>query len=155
MHITISTVPETQINEFITIIGKGDPVLFFSLLLQFGEAVMKELASGSVFTSGTDHLDYHEIDIRFTKQLESINTSRGSWDVELADIPDMQRLRKLMKKAQMDNSNMLLGHFMHWLFIASQVRWMEHSLFVMNARERRWKSFRFKPLDDVRKEFSY
>lgn len=155
MYITISTVPKVDTDTFINIMGKGDPTLFFSLLLQFGEAIIRELRSGSIFTSGTNFLGYHAIDITFALRASPMANVCWSKEVKLSDVPDSQRLRMLMKQTGLHDPDQLLGLFMYWLLLASQIRWMEYSLFVMNAREKRWEHFHFKPLDDVRKKFSY
>jgi hypothetical protein len=155
MHITIETVPETDTHTFISVIGRGDPTRFFSLLLQFGEVVVRELSSGSVFTAGTNVLGYHAIDITLVSRLKSMKGAGWSGEITLPDIPDTQRLRMLMRQTGQHDSDQLLGRFMYWFSIASQVRWMGHSLFVMNAREKRWERFCFKLLEDTHRQFSY
>jgi hypothetical protein len=155
MRITIGTVPEVDTDTFINIICRGDPTQFFSLLLQFGEAVVGELASGSVFTAGTNVLGYHAINITLSSRLTSMKGAEWSKEVTLPDIPDAQRLRTLMRQTGQHEPDQLLGRFMYWFSIASQVRWMGRSLFVMNAREKRWERFYFKPLEDTHRQFSY
>jgi hypothetical protein len=155
MYITISTVSKADLDTCIHVLGKGDHKLFFTILLQFGEAVVQELTSGSVFTSGTNFLGYTEAGIDLTSAMKTITNVGWSKEVILPDVPDMQRLRVLMRQTGQRDPNKLLERFAYWLCIASQVRWMEYSLFVMNARAKRWESFHFKPLDDVRHMFAY
>lgn len=155
MHITISTVSKADFDACIRVIGKGDPKLFFAILLQFGEAIVNELTSGSVFTSGTNFLGYREAGIALNDKMKAITNVGWSAQVLLSDVPDLQRLRVLMRRTGHSDPNTLLERFAYWLSIAAETRWMEYSLFVMNAREKRWSSFHFKPLDDVRDQFSY
>lgn len=155
MHITISTVSKADFETFIRVIGKGDCKLFFATLLQFGEAVIGELTSGSTFTSGTNFLGYRDAGITLTEKLKPVGNVGWSGDIDLPDVPDSQRLRMLMRQTGQNDANQFFERLVYWLSIAVQTRWMEYSLFVMNAKEKRWDSFKFKPLDEVRHKFSY
>jgi hypothetical protein len=155
VHITISSVPKADTDTFINFVGRGDSTVFFSHLLRFGEEVIRELRSGSLFAAGTNFLGYHAIDITLTGRIRPITNVGWSKEVRLPDVPDTQRLRTLMRQTGQNDSDLLLGRFMYWFSIAAQIWWMEHSVFVMNAREKRWEHFHFKPLRDMRQQFSY
>lgn len=155
MYITIKTIPKADVDEFIRIIGKCDPIRFFSLLLQFGEAITKELRSGSIFTAGTHFRGYRKIDITLSRSPKEITNIGWEGEIILSDVPDAQRLRILMRQTGMNDPARLIDRFVYWLSLISHVEWMEYTVFMMNAKEERWERFCFSAFNDLRKEFSY
>lgn len=148
-------VPPWDFNMLVRAVGGGSLSLFVDHVVDFGLTIAMRLADGAKIATGNPMSGYHSLDITLFGAIMPITNIGVDEAVDICDVPTYHKLEAIARCMRVARPELAIPRLIHWFWIAAQMLWLYHPVFIMDHKQEEWFEFRFAPLMNARDAISF